>query len=43
MLMSNGRIVADGNKAEVLQSDTVSTVFGLPVEITRRDGYYRLW
>ena len=43
VLMSKGKIVADGVKSEVLQSGTLSTVFGLDLEVTKRDGYYHLW
>jgi iron complex transport system ATP-binding protein len=43
VLMSKGRIVADGRKEETLQPAPLSEVFGLPVEVARRDGYYYLW
>jgi iron complex transport system ATP-binding protein len=43
VLISNGRIVADGNKHDILQSTRVSEVFGLEVEVAQRDGYYHLW
>ncbi|HEY7351898.1 MAG TPA: ATP-binding cassette domain-containing protein [Terriglobales bacterium] len=43
VLMSKGRIVADGRKEEILQSSRLSDVFGLDVEVARRDGYYDLW
>lgn len=43
LLMSKGRIVADGNKADILQSSALSKVFGLNVEVEKRDGYYHLW
>lgn len=43
LLMSKGRIVADGEKADILQSDLLSRVFGLTVEVEKRDGYYHLW
>lgn len=43
VLMSKGRIVADGPKNQILQSDRLSEVFGLDVEVARRDGYYHLW
>jgi iron complex transport system ATP-binding protein len=43
LLMSHGKIVADGNKADVLNSEALSSVFGLDVEVHRRDGYYHLW
>ena len=43
VLMSNGRIVADGRKEEVLQSENLGKLFGLKVELGRRDGYYHIW
>ena len=43
VLMSQGRIVADGRKEEVLQAKRLADVFGIDVEIGRRDGYYHLW
>lgn len=43
LLMSNGRIVADGPKHEILQCGRLSQVFGVDVQVARRDGYYHLW
>jgi iron complex transport system ATP-binding protein len=43
VLISEGRIVANGPKEEILQSVRLSEVFGLEVEVARRDGYYYLW
>lgn len=43
VLMSNGRIVADGPKKEILQADRLSKLFGLKVKLGRRDGYYHIW
>jgi iron complex transport system ATP-binding protein len=43
VLMSNGRIVADGPKQDVLQADSLGKVFGLKVELGRRNGYYHIW
>src|SRR5882762_794786 len=43
VLMSKGRIVADGSKEEMLQSERLSSLFGTPVEIAQKDGYYYLW
>ena len=43
VLMSKGRIVADGRKEEVLQAESLSKLFGLKVELGRRDGYYNIW
>ena len=42
VLMANGRIVADGRKEEVLQAERLSKLFGLRVELARRDGYYHI-
>ncbi|MGO8985946.1 MAG: ABC transporter ATP-binding protein [Terriglobales bacterium] len=43
VLMSRGRIVADGPKEEVLQAETLSQLFGVKVELVRRNGYYQIW
>jgi iron complex transport system ATP-binding protein len=43
VLMRNGKIQADGKKEELLETNQISRLFGIPVEITRRDGYYHLW
>ncbi len=43
VLMSKGRIVADGRKEEVLQADALSGLFGRKVELVRRDGWYGVW
>ncbi len=43
VLMSNGRIVADGPKEEVLQAERLGKLFGLNVELGCRDGYYHIW
>jgi iron complex transport system ATP-binding protein len=43
LLMSHGRIVADGCKSDILQAGTLSKVFGLKMEVEKRDGYYHLW
>jgi ABC-type enterochelin transport system ATPase subunit len=41
--MSKGQIVADGPKDALLQPERLSSLFGMKVEIARRDGYYHLW
>ena len=38
----DGRIYRDGPKEQVLDSATLSAVFGLPVEVLLRDGYYHV-
>jgi iron complex transport system ATP-binding protein len=43
VLMRAGRIQADGHKKDLLNPAEISRLFGIPVEITRRDGYYHLW
>jgi len=43
VLMSNGRIVADGRKEEILQTKNLGKLFGLKVELGRREGYYHIW
>lgn len=43
VLMSKGRVVADGPKDEILCSGHLSTLFGMNVEVARKDGYYHMW
>ena len=43
VLMSQGRVVADGRKEEMLRADHLSSLFGMKVEVARRDGHYHLW
>jgi iron complex transport system ATP-binding protein len=43
VLMSRGRVVADGPKEEVLQVERLAGLFGVNVEMARRDGHYHLW
>jgi iron complex transport system ATP-binding protein len=43
VLMSRGRVVADGTKEEILQVGRLAELFGVKVEMARRDGHYFLW
>ena len=43
VLMKAGRIVADGAKDEILQVDRLTALFGVDLEMSRRDGHYNLW
>jgi len=43
VLMNRGRVVADGPKEELLQVERLSALFGVNVEMARRDGHYHLW
>ncbi|MGA2212678.1 MAG: ATP-binding cassette domain-containing protein [Bryobacteraceae bacterium] len=43
ILLRQGRVFADGPKNEVLTTERLTELFGLPVELARRDGFYHLW
>jgi iron complex transport system ATP-binding protein len=43
ILLRQGRVFADGRKSELLTTGRLTELFGLPVELARRDGYYHLW
>jgi len=43
ILLRNGRVFADGTKTALLTEEGLGGLFGLPVELTRRDGYYQIW
>jgi iron complex transport system ATP-binding protein len=43
ILMSKGEVVADGPTREVLTASTLSSLFGRPLELLERGGYYNLW
>jgi iron complex transport system ATP-binding protein len=43
VLMSRGRVVADGPKEQMLQVDRLGALFGVNVQMARRDGHYHLW
>ena len=40
VLMKNGQVFHDGPKEEVLGSSSLSKLFGVPIEVIKRDGYY---
>lgn len=43
VLMRDGRILADGTKESLLTEERLTSVFGIPVQLARHDGYYHLW
>jgi iron complex transport system ATP-binding protein len=43
VLMSGGKVVGDGRKEEILQVGRLAALFGVSVEMARRDGHYHLW
>jgi len=42
ILLRDGRIIADGPKAEVLTSEGISALFGIPLGISQQDGYFHI-
>jgi iron complex transport system ATP-binding protein len=43
ILMSQGAVVADGPRRDILTAPRLSALFGRPLELLERDGYYNLW
>jgi iron complex transport system ATP-binding protein len=43
VLLRAGHIVADGPKEKILNSPALSELFGVPVQLTRHDGYFHLY
>ncbi len=43
VLLDRGRIHADGPKELLLSSETLSRVYGMPIEVECKDGYYNCW
>lgn len=41
--VKDGRIAADGPKAELLTGPVMSRLFGYPARVTENEGYYHLW
>jgi iron complex transport system ATP-binding protein len=42
VLMKDGRIFRDGAKDSVLSSDSLSSLFGMDLEVFERNGYFHL-
>jgi iron complex transport system ATP-binding protein len=43
LLMDRGSIIADGPTPKILNVSRLSALFGRPLELSERDGYYNLW
>jgi iron complex transport system ATP-binding protein len=43
IMLKDGRVADDGPKSEVLTSETLSDIFGIPARLEEHDGWYRLW
>jgi iron complex transport system ATP-binding protein len=42
VLLANGRVCCDGPKSAVLTAPALAEMFGIPVEVLERDGYYHV-
>lgn len=42
ILLRDGRVVADGPKDSVLTAERLSALFGIPLRISERDGYFHI-
>lgn len=42
VLLKDGSIFEDGTKEEVLTSESLHRLFGIPLEVIKRDGYYHI-
>ncbi|MEO6828887.1 MAG: ABC transporter ATP-binding protein, partial [Acidobacteriaceae bacterium] len=43
VMMRDGRIAADGPKAELLTAPRLRELFGVDVELVERNGFYHAW
>jgi iron complex transport system ATP-binding protein len=43
ILIRDGRVFCDGNKQQVLRPEVLSGLFGVPVEVLERDGYFHVF
>ncbi|MFH1381590.1 MAG: ATP-binding cassette domain-containing protein [Chloroflexota bacterium] len=43
VLIRNGKVVQDGEKDKILTTAFLSALFGVKLEVVRRDGYYYCW
>ena len=43
VMLSQGKIVADGPKAKLLTKSRLQKLFGVPLTVVRRGGYYHVW
>ncbi|WP_235890080.1 ABC transporter ATP-binding protein [Maribrevibacterium harenarium] len=43
IVLQDGKIIADGEKQDVLNSELLSHLYNTQVELQQRNGFYRLW
>ena len=41
--MRNGKVFQDGPKREMLTAERLSELFGMPITVEQRDGFYHMW
>ena len=43
VMLKDGRVFRDGPKAELLTSEALAGLYGIPADVEERGGWYRLW
>jgi iron complex transport system ATP-binding protein len=43
ILLKDGRIARDGAKQDVLTSASLAALYGVPIEVAERGGYFQWW
>jgi iron complex transport system ATP-binding protein len=43
VLLQAGKVVADGDKKSILNNATISQLYGLPLQLSEKNGWYKLW
>lgn len=43
VMVKDGMVVADGPKAELITSQALAGLYGVPATVEERDGWYRMW
>jgi iron complex transport system ATP-binding protein len=41
--MREGELIVDGAKQDLLTAERLRELFGLPLEVVQRDGFYHVW
>jgi len=41
--MRGGKVFQDGPKREMLTAERLSELFGMPITVEERDGFYHMW
>jgi len=43
ILLDRGRVIADGPKRDVLNAEALAGLYGIPIRLEERDGWFRIW